>query len=176
METRYKDKEEFEIALRKAPPENWLSQDYNMQTGKEDMPTLPHEMVREIADLMYDDIMIVKNTCSIEPVMGLVLIEMEILATPSYPEATQKNLFSNCIKRLIDSEGKVKDSYTTQRVAESVCYRDAFKSQGNIFGRNLRGKHGADFTLQAKEVVTGDPQPTQKPPPPQKTNTAESPI
>ena len=44
MTTRYKSKEEFEIALRKAPPANWLTESYNKSSKKEDMPTLAHEL------------------------------------------------------------------------------------------------------------------------------------
>ena len=151
--TRYESKEEFEVKLRTAPPENFIEVRNDAGTGNTDLLTVPYELVREIAELMYSDIIITKNSCSIEPSMGLCLIEMEILVTPSYPDAKPKKLFGNCMQRLLNKEGKVLEPYMIQRKAESLAYRDAFKSQGNIFGRNLRGKHGPDFTLGAKEVV-----------------------
>lgn len=175
--TRYKSKQEFEAALRTAPIAKFIDIRNDAGTGNKDLPTVPYELVREIADIMYSEIIIVKNQCSIEPSMGLLMVEMEILATPSYPDAEQKKLFGNCTQRLINQEGKILEPYMIQRKAESTAFRDAFKTQGNIFGRNLRGKHGADFTLQAKEVVdpkTPETQPNEEPP--KEQNTANSPV
>lgn len=158
MTTRYKNKEQFEIALRQAPPIDFVEIRNDDGTGGTDLPTVPYELVREIAELMYSEIIIIKNSCSIEPVMGLALIEMEIFATPDYPGAKSIKLFGNCMQRLINKDGKVLEPYMIQRRAESITYRDAFKSQGNIFGRNLRGKHGADFSLRAKEAIANNPE------------------
>jgi len=172
--TRYKSKEEFEQALRTPPPEKFIETRNDAGTGGVDLETVPYDLVREIADIMYSEILIVKNSCTIEPSMGLCLVEMEILATPSYPDAKPIRLFANCMQRLINKDGKVLEPYMIQRKSESLAFRDAFKQQGNIFGRNLRGKHGADFTLQAKETVDGKPQaetPQEKP-----QSTVNSPV
>ena len=180
--SRYKSQEEFEKTLRNAPSPKFIEIRNDAGTGGHDLATVPYELVREIAEIMYSEIIIVKNTCSIEPVMGLCMIEMELLATPSFPNAKPKKLFGNCMQRIVNKEGKVLEPYMIQRKAESICYRDAFKAEGNIFGRNLRGKHGADFTLGAKVSVGDEPEPDQEQEQPQpqpeqhKKPKAESPV